>query len=252
MHKSTKILSIDQEKVQYWKRVKPNLGLVVKIYILGIIRGRGVKAENRQSMINHYPGVTDLIVAEHKAWRLDSMRPKPITTGHASALDRFLYGINESVFQIKLGVANIELVNYLNRLLMRFVRIDSMKDVVSGTGSPTTQICELLNEVEKSSGFHRRNLYQSIGDYTLFWSGMYPESLQRRRNNCFPAGMIPYAEYGKRCYEIASRMDPTNQQPSKQVLRCLSQQYDLCAFGLREVRREWEMHDNDPMSNLIA
>ena len=180
------------------------------------------------------------------------MIPQSSPSGHSSALDRFLSGINESVFQIKLGVANIELVNYLNQLLIRFVRVDTMKDFASGAGTPAAQIYELLTKVETCRAQDRRGLYQAIGDYTLFWSGMYPESLLKSRGAYSTNGLVEYSEHGKRCYAIASQMDTINPQPSKNLLSCLSQQYNLCAFGLREVRREWETLSKDQASGLIA
>ena len=58
----------------------------------------------------------------------------------STALDRFLSGINESVFQTSLGIANIELINYLNDLLIRFVRIDIMRSSGICEGAPRVQI----------------------------------------------------------------------------------------------------------------
>lgn len=180
------------------------------------------------------------------------MGKKIQSTCESTALDRFLSGINESVFQTSLGIANIELINYLNDLLIRFVRIDIMRSSGICEGAPSVQIFQLLNKAEKSRGPEQRSLYQAIGDYTLFWSGMYPESLRRSRGKDCPDSLLDYTSQGKRSYAMASRIDRTAQQPTKQVLQCLSKQYDLCVFGLGEVRREWEQHCNDQSGNLIA
>jgi hypothetical protein len=160
--------------------------------------------------------------------------------GRRPALDHFLAGINEHVFQTKLGIADIDLVNYLNQLLSRYIRFDSLKGIASGTGSPTRQILELMSAAQESRGSNQRNLYQAIGDYTLFWAGIYPEGLQTRHNACFPQGLLDYTLNGKYCYAIAYQMSSRDHQPTQQILQCLSQHYELCVFGFGEVRREWE------------
>ena len=120
------------------------------------------------------------------------MGKKLQSTCESTALDRFLSGINESVFQTSLGIANIELINYLNDLLIRFVRIDIMRSSGICEGAPSVQIFQLLNKAEKSRGPEQRSLYQAIGDYTLFWSGMYPESLRRSRGKDCPDSLLDY------------------------------------------------------------
>ena len=61
--------------------------------------------------------------------------------------------------------------------------------------------------------------------------------------------LIDYREQGKRAYWIASTIEPSQQESGaeapNEVLERLSQQFELCAYGLREVRREWERRDGD-------
>jgi hypothetical protein len=49
---------------------------------------------------------------------------------------------------------------------------------------------------------------------------------------------VSYQQQGKRSYYLASTLSDSNDQGS--VLRRLSDQFELCAFGLSRVRREWE------------
>ena len=39
------------------------------------------------------------------------------------ALDRFLSGLSEFIFESKLGVADVQLVDYLSDMMLRFVRV---------------------------------------------------------------------------------------------------------------------------------
>jgi hypothetical protein len=52
--------------------------------------------------------------------------------------------------------------------------------------------------------------------------------------------LIDYCEQGKRSYYIASTFADEPFQDEAKVLRRLSEQFELCAFGLNRVRHEWE------------
>ena len=157
-----------------------------------------------------------------------------------SLLSRFLTGINESVFLTKIGIANTELVNYLNGLLIQFIRTDAIPIPSGQAHYSAIKLLHLMDEAEKSGDRKRRNLYQAIGDYTLFWVGVYPESLEKYKQRHTAGWLRNLAHHGKHCYALASKITPEAEQPSKQVLQCLSHQYELCTYGLREARREWE------------
>jgi hypothetical protein len=89
-------------------------------------------------------------------------------------------------------------------------------------------------------GLARREVHRHIGDFTLFWSGMYPESLRRVRPHQSVDAFVDYCRHGKRAYAIAAEIDGGADRPSSHLLHQLSEQFELCAYGLREVRREWE------------
>jgi hypothetical protein len=98
----------------------------------------------------------------------------------------------------------------------------------------------MLCEAEKRIGLARREVHRHIGDFTLFWSGMYPESLRRSRPYESADGFLDYCHQGKRAYAIAAQIDGGQDRPSCDLLHQLSDQFEMCAYGLREVRREWE------------
>jgi hypothetical protein len=57
---------------------------------------------------------------------------------------------------------------------------------------------------------------------------------------------VDYFTEGKRSYWIASTIETEQpDKPSAEVLERLSRQFELCAYGLREVRRSWEQRDDD-------
>lgn len=170
----------------------------------------------------------------------------------SSTLHRYFAGISEYVFQAQLGVVDPQLIEYVTDLLLRFVRIDAIHKVRNLTGRPLTEVVEMLAEANARVGLARREVHRHIGDFTLFWTGVYPEALREMRSDQNRDHFIDYCAQGKRAYLIASTMESDEQAtPSCAVLERLSRQFEMCAYGLREVRREWERRDEDHGALLL-
>ncbi|MFG0263169.1 MAG: hypothetical protein ACF788_12325 [Novipirellula sp. JB048] len=170
------------------------------------------------------------------------MEPDPNETSSRgrSNLERFFAGLTECIFLSKLGVADVQLVDYLSEMLLRFVRVESLHRVRHLNGQPATEVFEMVVEADRRVGTARREVHRHIGDFTLFWSGMYPESLRKLRAEKSREGFIDYCRQGKRAYAIAAEIDAGEDPPSCNLLYRLSEQFELCAYGLREIRREIE------------
>src|SRR6266702_3385066 len=124
--------------------------------------------------------------------------------GHVPAshpLRQLFAGLTEQTFLTQLGIGDPNLIDYLSELLSRFIHMD---------------------------------------DFTLFWTGVYPEALSRLRSALNKDSFIDYCEQGKRSYYIASTFEEDPYREEAPVLRRLSSEFELCAYGLNQVRREWE------------
>ena len=162
-----------------------------------------------------------------------------------SPIHRYFAGIAESIFQIQLGVVDPLMIDYLSDLLVRFIRSDVVHRIRSVTGRPLMNVEEMTVEAAERLGEARRELHQHIGDFTLFWAGVYPEAL--RRHSSGSEQFESYCTHGKRSYRIASLLEVSRGEADTGiVLQRLSERFELCAYGLREVRREWEERDADP------
>src|SRR4051812_8550898 len=95
------------------------------------------------------------------------------------ALYRFFAGLTEYAFETRVGVADPLLIDYLTDLLARFVRYDAVISLRNPTGRPLEEVAEMLLEAEARVGDARRAAHRHIGDFVLFWTGVYPESLRR-------------------------------------------------------------------------
>jgi hypothetical protein len=157
-------------------------------------------------------------------------------------LRRMFAGITEHAFLTTLGVADPPLIDYLSLLLSRFVHADAVYRLRDADGRRLGELTDMVIEAEKlpPEGRTRREYHRHIGDFALFWSGVFPEAVNRMQAVPVKDHRVNFTALGKRSYFIASTFDGETFRDEAAVLRRLSEQFELCAYGLREVRREWE------------
>ncbi len=157
-------------------------------------------------------------------------------------LRRYFSGLAEHTFVTDLGVADPPLIDYLSLLLSRFVHVDVIHRLRVGTGKELAEVADMLLEAEAlpPGGRTSREVHRHIGDYTLFWTGLFPEALKRLRSVLRKDHFIDYCEQGKRSYYIASTYEDEPYREEAAVLRRLSERFEMCAFGLSQLRKEWE------------
>jgi hypothetical protein len=160
-------------------------------------------------------------------------------------LERFFVGLTEFVFHSQLGVADTQMVDYVSELLVRFTRLDNLQKVRQLDGRPATEVVTLVSEAEQRIGTARREVHRHIGDFTLFWSGVYPEALREMQASDKKDQFINYCAQGKRAYRIASTIASDESKATSELLGRMSENFEMCAYGLREIRREWERRDED-------
>lgn len=160
-----------------------------------------------------------------------------------SDIDRFFRGLTEYAFHTRLGVVDPPLVDYVARLLVRFLRNDAAASVPV-TAPAAADVARLLAEARWHDAAGAREEFRQIGDTTLFWSGLYPEAVARRP----PAGEVALREYreaGRRAYWLAATIDvepadvPGRVGEDGLLLERLAREYDVCVRGLGEVRLAW-------------
>jgi len=167
-----------------------------------------------------------------------------------SAIRRFFSGLTEYAFHGRLGVADPQLVDYIAELLVRFVRSDELYRVRSVRGQQLVQVADMLAEAQQRRGPARRQVHRHIGDFTLFWTGVYPEVADHMRRGSKDA-LLDYQEQGKRAYWIASTIPVEKEAATTDVLKQLSEQFELCVYGLGEVRRQWEQQRGEDDAPLL-
>ena len=157
-------------------------------------------------------------------------------------LRRLFAGLTEQTFMNVLGVADPALTDYLSELLSRFIHFDAVYRLRNAAGRRLEEVADMVIEAQglPPEGRTRREVHRHIGDFTLFWTGVYPETLKKLRSALSRDSFVDYCEQGKRSYYIASTFESGPYKEESPVLRRLSERFELCAFGLTKVREEWE------------
>lgn len=162
-----------------------------------------------------------------------------VLTG-AEQLKRLFAALTEHTFQVEYGIADPPLVDYVSDMLVRFVRFDAIFRVRDIVGRRLDEVADMLMEAEEREADPKREIHRHIGDFTLFWTGVYPEALKQLKSWERKDALVDYREQGKRSYYIASTFDEAPWGDEALVLRRLSDQFELCSAGLHRVRQEWQ------------
>jgi hypothetical protein len=163
----------------------------------------------------------------------------PVVTD-GDTLRRLFLATTEHTFQVDLGVADPPLIDYLVDLLIRFIRMDAIFKIRDTAGRRLDEVADMMVEAGQRQANPRREAYRHIGDFTLFWAGIYPEALSRMKSPDRRDHLVDYFQQGKRSYYLASTFDQKPYQDEAPVLRRLSAEFELCTYGLNRVRHLWE------------
>jgi len=160
------------------------------------------------------------------------------------SLHRMFRGLTEYAFMNELGIGDPSLVGYVSSLLAEFVPSTRVWGLRDDQGRRLEDVSGMLGEALKSTDERRRKeCLRHVGDYTLFWTGVYPEALGKLKGRSSPDRLIDYQQQGKRSYLMASKLGSSDLE--SHLFQRLSEQFELCAFGLSCVRKEWEKLESE-------
>lgn len=172
-------------------------------------------------------------------------------------LRRHFAGLVEHAFYAEVGMCDPRLTSYLAELLVSFTHVDYLNAVRRAQGKRLEQIATMLlilaEEKPATEAERDRAMYRQIGDYTLFWAGVFPEQLKEARH--YPSDtLLDYVRQGKQSYAIVSDLATEADAPPSSLFRHLSEEFEVCLYGLGLVRREWENAGpdrDDPGGELV-
>jgi hypothetical protein len=150
----------------------------------------------------------------------------------------------ERTFKLSLGGYNPEVARYLADLLTDFIHMDQVYRLRDARGRRLEEVAEMLMEgdfqLNATSFVREREVHKHIGDFTLFWSGVYPEMLRLFRSPTHKDHLLDYMDQGKSSYYIASTFDHGEYQGEARVLRQMSSEFEFCVVALNRVREEMD------------
>ncbi len=149
-------------------------------------------------------------------------------------------------FDHDLGLHDNEVQDYIDNVLSEFCEVEQLYKVQNANGRALDDVGEMLLETDPIYGpapsFDReRQVRKHIGDYVLFFSGMFPESinhfrLRRQRLENF----VDFIKAGKESYYIVSKFDQFEYARLAPLFAKLSKEFESCVYGLNLVRSDLE------------
>jgi hypothetical protein len=144
----------------------------------------------------------------------------------------------------EIGLRDPQVVAYVAHLLAEFCEADQLFKIANAAGRPLNDVGEMLLESDPIYGpapsFDReRQVRKHIGDYTLFFTGMFPESINRfrlRRNRL--ENFVDWIKAGKESYYIVSKFEYFEYTRVAPLFAKLSENFEQCVFGLNQVKNE--------------
>jgi hypothetical protein len=159
-------------------------------------------------------------------------------------LRSFFTEVVERNFSSMIGLRDPEVSGYIANMLTEFCEAEQMFAIRNAEGRPLADVGEMLLETDPVYGpapsFDReRQVRKHIGDYTLFFSGMFPESinasrLRRQRLESF----IEFVKAGKESYYIVSKFEHFEYAKVAPLFAKLSREFEACVYGLNAVKNE--------------
>ncbi len=156
-------------------------------------------------------------------------------------LRKLFSGVVEQVFQAELGICNPRMTDYVSGLLADFIHVDQIYRLHGVDGAAISEISRMEAEAilgpDVDLERRRQVINRYIGDFTLFWTGVYPENLRPARNGA--DRLREYLLQGKRSYVIAGELTRPEDNPPGELYRQLGDEFEACVHGLHLVRSSW-------------
>src|SRR6201998_1141729 len=146
----------------------------------------------------------------------------------------------------EIGIRDPQLIAYVAHLLTEFCDADQLFKIHDGGNRPINDVGKMLLESDPVYGpapsFDReRQVRKQLGDFTLFFTGMFPESLnhlrlRRQRTESF----IDWMKAGKESYYIVSKFEHFEYAKVAPLFAHLSREFEGCVYGLNMVKNDLE------------
>jgi len=158
-------------------------------------------------------------------------------------LEPFFQQMVRNSYVGKLGINDVSITQYVARLLCEFSESEKLYKVKDENGKSIQALEDLVRAADPVHGTAasfdaERAVRKHIGDYALFVSGMYPESMDPWRRRFGQQSFDELVMVGKQSYYIVSQFDLEEYAAEAPMFGKLSEWFDRCIYGLQLVRDE--------------
>lgn len=155
----------------------------------------------------------------------------------------YFSGVLHEALHDRLGLVDDETVDsYLTDLLLGFLHSDSIFAIKDNAGRRIESVAEMVMEGDvrfNADSFAReREVHRHIGDFVLFWTGVFPEFLEKHQ-----AGkdlLVNYTQQGILSYHVVSTFEHDPYGNEAPVFKKLSAEFHAYQYGLSLVRASFE------------
>lgn len=162
-------------------------------------------------------------------------------------LREFFRSLVHNSLSVKLGLHDADIENYLCGLVTEFMHADA--SLLPDRDKTVEDIVEMLATGDVLLGadsFEReRQVHKHVGDYIMFWGGLFPEHLAMLRKQARPSGMIDHVSQGKASYYLVSTFVHGDYAREATLFKNLSEDFEAYLFALHLVREAWDEGDGN-------
>lgn len=176
------------------------------------------------------------------------MSPEPISETHPLR-NMMLRLVRESA-RTHVGEVDEDAETYVASVVMRFAHADA--SILQQRDREVEDLFEMLAagdiRLAAESFDDERRAHKHIGDYLLFWEGIYPEHLRQMRKQGRAAGFINPVVQGRSSYYVVSTFRFGKYAREADLFERLSERFVNYLRALRSLRRE--IHGDEPPDPL--
>lgn len=149
-----------------------------------------------------------------------------------------------------------QVATYVTGLLADFARTENLYRIRNAQGKHLEDVGEMLIEsnplLEAASFDRERQVRKHVGDYTLFMTGLFPESVAKAPRARRPRldAFVDFVRAGKESYAIVSSFNQFEYKEEAPLFRRLSENFELCVVGLNFVKQDLEEFQRESYQRL--
>jgi hypothetical protein len=154
----------------------------------------------------------------------------------------FAVEIHNALLHVGLDERDVEA--YLSHLLVDFLHRDDIYALRDAAGHRLDAVVDMIAEgdirLNANSFARERQVHKHIGDFLLFWSGVFPEFLRVLKRPGGKDSVVDVVRQGQMSYYVASTFEHDPFGVEAPVLRKLSEDFLGYQRGLSLVRASFE------------